>query len=636
MRPHPTLSTVMRYEFARYLNIRSAVNPVLSPDGSRVAYLTDVTGNFQVWSVGTRGEGDARWPRQLTFLSEKVWELHGTGAASHLIAVSDVGGNERFQFYLVNNYGVDADGHDAYDVRRLTTRDDVIHQFGAWSRDGRKIVYTSNARNGVHFDLYEMDLETGQETLLRETNGLRTVVAWSPDSRFVLSVDEVASLEMDLYLLDLESGLERRLNEGRAAARYWEIQWGISGVYLFSDAVHDRGALCHLDPESGLLTPILDADFDHGHGELEHFALATDGRTAALSVNDGGYSRLYLVDLHSQRWQRIEVAMEPADEFSTSHQTKTGPGVIGSMRFNARGTFLVLSRQSAVETSDIWSVRVLDGSCRRLTFSNAAGIDAATFVAPEVCHFPSFDGLQIPAFLYRPAMPAPEGGYPVVVYVHGGPAAQHRPELFVSFQFFLQQGYAVLAPNVRGSTGYGRAYTALDEVELRMDSVADLRAAVEWIAQQDGLNARRIAVYGRSYGGFMVLAALTEYPELFAAGIELVGISNWVTFLERTGPWRRAHREREYGSLERDRAFLERISPIHKVEAIRAPLLVLAGDNDPRVPLSESEQVVARLRDAGGVVEFVHYADEGHMFSKLANRIDSFTQIADFLARHLS
>ncbi|MCB0112145.1 MAG: S9 family peptidase, partial [Caldilineaceae bacterium] len=196
-------------------------------------------------------------------------------------------------------------------------------------------------------------------------------------------------------------------------------------------------------------------------------------------------------------------------------------------------------------------------------------------------------------------------------------------------------GFAILATNVRGSSGYGRRYLMLDDVELRMDSVRDLYHAVQWLHQQERINRKRIAIYGRSYGGFMVLAALTEYPELFAAGVDVVGIANWVTFLERTSPWRRAHREAEYGSLAEHRALLEAISPIHKIDRITMPLMVLAGDNDPRVPLYESEQVVERVRANGGTVEFVHYADEGHKFSKLANRIDSFTQMGVFLKRYL-
>ncbi len=356
-----------RPEFARYLNIRSAVAPVLAPDGSRVAYLSDLTGTFQVWSVGTRGEGDARWPRQLTFMSEKVWELYGTSEAPHLIAVSDVGGNERYQFHLVSNFGVDSEGHETHSVRPLTTDASAIHHFGAWSGDGQAIVYTSNARNGIDFDLYRMDLASGATTFLHEARGLRNAVAWSPDGRTVLSTDEVGTLEVDIYALDIASGVERRLTADRPAARYWAFAWAVRGLYMLTDATHDRGALCHMNPADGALTPLFDADDEPGGGELELFAVAHDGRTAAFTINVQGYSRLYLLDLLSGRRQRVEDL--PA-------------GVISSIRFNARGTFLVFALQTPVATSDVWTVRVLDATTRQLTFSNRAGLDVTTFSAP--------------------------------------------------------------------------------------------------------------------------------------------------------------------------------------------------------------------------------------------------------------
>jgi dipeptidyl aminopeptidase/acylaminoacyl peptidase len=610
----------MSHDFARYLNIRSAINPVLVPEGGRVAFLSDITGNWQVWSVVTHGEGDLRWPRQLTFLPDKVWELHGAPAAHHLLAVSDVGGNERQQFYRISNYGVDSQKRDVHDVVRLTQNDDAIHIFGAWSGDGQEIVYSSNARNGVHFDLYRMDVRSGESQLLRASQGLRSIAAWSPDGRSVLSVDNVSPNVAELYLLDLKSGEERCLTAGKPPANYWSIVWAMSGVFLFSDQPHDRGALCKLNSETGDLSVIFTADDDPGQGELELLTIALDGRHAGYTANENGYSRLYLLDLRSGQRHMVD---------------ELGAGVISTLRFNARSTFLILDFQSPVANPDAWSVRVVDGSCRQLTFSNRAGVDLGAFVMPEAVSYTTFDGRSIPALYFRPQQPPPAGGYPCILYVHGGPTSQLRPDFNISFQYFLQQGYAILAPNVRGSTGYGRRYKTLDDVELRMDSVADLRYALEWLRRRPEIAGNRIAVYGRSYGGFMTLAALTEYPEEFAAGIDVVGIANWVTFLERTGPWRRANREAEYGSLERNRAFLERISPIHKIERIKAPLLVLAGDNDPRVPLYESEQVVERLRAAGGVVEFVHYPDEGHIFSKLPNRIDSFTRMGDFLHRNL-
>lgn len=609
-------------DFARFLNVRSALDPVLSPDDSRVAFLSDITGNFQVWSVATRGEGAAQWPRQLTFLPNKVWELHGAPNAPWLIAVSDVDGNERQQFYLVSNFGADEAGHEAHTVRRLTSDDDAIHEFGAWNKECTQIAYTSNARNGVDFDVYRMEIATGHAERIHETKGLRSVCAWSPDGKSLLLVDEVSSLQEDVYLLELATREERQLLPADKAGRYHSISWTRGGIFAITDVSHDRGAVCRIDPETGAISTLVTADDLPGSGEFEALDVASDGRTGALTVNNDGYSELYLLDLRTG-------ALSPVD--------LRAKGVLTSVRFNPRGTFIVMTLSTPAANPDIWSVRVVDGSLRQLTFSNRAGIDFSTLIAPRTVHFASFDDLRIPAFLYMPtAHRKPAGGFPTILYVHGGPASQHRPEFFVSFQFLLQQGFAILAPNVRGSTGYGRDYTQMDEIERRMDSVADLKAAVEWIAQQPELDATRIAVYGRSYGGFMVLAALTEYPDLFTAGIDVVGISNWVTFLERTGPWRRSHREKEYGDLERDRAFLERISPVHKADRIRVPLMVMAGDNDPRVPLAESEQVAERVRAGSGSVEFVHYSDEGHNFSRLENRIDSFTRIAEFLHRTLA
>lgn len=613
----------MPYDFARYLNIRSATNPILSPDGTRVAFLSDITGNFQVWSIRLHEAGS--WPRQLTFLPDKVWELYGTSAAPHLIAVSDTGGNERQQFYLISNYGVDAAGNAAHDVRRLTTDGGAVHRFGAWSKDGQQIVYTSNARNGVDFDLYRMAVSSGESELVYQTRGNRSVVAWSPDGEMVLMLNAVATEQNELYLVDLVRREEHHITAGQDHARYYQIKWTNEGVFTLSDRACDRFALCRLDVETAALEEILTADevltqFAPGDGELEGLALTSDGRQAAFTVNVEGYSQLYTLDIAQRQWQPLD------------HMPQ---GVINNLKFSKDGDFLVFDLQTPCHNADVWTVQSTSGAARQLTISDRAGIDGNSFIAPELVHFPTFDGRQIPAFLYLPKGTAPADGFPCILYVHGGPAGQQRPDFDVRFQYFLAQGYALLVTNVRGSTGYGRQYMMLDDLERRMDSVVDLKHAVAWLHERQEIDGRRIAIYGRSYGGYMVLAALTEYPDLFAAGIDVVGIANWVSFMERTSPWRRAHREREYGSLEHQRDLLERISPIHKADRIRAPLLVLAGDNDPRVPLFESQQIVEKVQAAGGIVKFIHYADEGHKFSKLHNRVDSFTQMAEFLRKHL-
>jgi dipeptidyl aminopeptidase/acylaminoacyl peptidase len=604
-------------EFARYLNIRSATSPVLSPDGNRVAFLSDITGNYQVWSVAT--DPDARaWPQQLTFLPDKVWEVHGTSAADYLLAVSDVGGNEKQQFYLITNYG----GGDGHDVRHLTSDDEAIHRFGSWSTDGSCILYASNVRNGVDFDLYIMDIESGAQQFLCEMAGNREIMAWSPDNRQILVREQVGPLEDRLFLLamDEEGAREVRcLSDGFPAARYEQVRWETHGVYLISDRLHDQGALCRLDLESGALDAIVSAEIHNEAGELELLAINGTGTRAVYTYNAGGASELWVLELESHSSRRIENL--PA-------------GQISKIKFRGEGK-IVLDLMAPNQPSAIWEVDLKGGALRRLTQDELAGIARSSFVLPQLIHYESFDGRQIPAFYYLPQTPQPTGGYPCILYVHGGPTSQLRPDFDVRFQYFLSRGYAIFGTNVRGSTGYGRAYTALDELEKRPDSVADLQYAVRWLQTQAEIAGQRIAIYGRSYGGYMVLAALTEYPELFAAGIDVVGIANWVSFLERTSAWRRAHREREYGSLAQHRELLARLSPIHKAERITMPLLVIAGDNDPRVPLFESEQIVEKVRESGGTVEFLHYADEGHKISKLENRVDSFTKMAEFLDRYL-
>ncbi len=614
----------MSIDFARYLNIRSATMPVMNPDGSRVAFLSDITGTFQVWSASASSAQPSGWPTQLTFFSDKVWELYGTPAAEHLIAVSDVGGNERQQLYLISGFGADGDAVP-HTVTRVTSDDRAIHRFGAFSQDGGQIVYTSNARNQIDFDPYWMDLHSGESRRIAETTGNRAIIGWSPDDATVLMIHALASEQNELYLIDLATGVERHLTTGHEQARYYALEWTARGIFTLSDWDRDCFAVCRLDTENGAVAEILAAEtllgeLNGGDGELTLLAVAEDAQQAAVSLNVEGWSHLYLLDLVDGSYTAL---------------TDLPRGVIHDLSFSPDGNSLLFDLQTHRHNMDVWRYDIAGATCRRLTFGNRAGIAPTSFVEPDLVHFATFDGRSLPAYYYRPQRDAPDGGYPCILYVHGGPAGQQRPDFDVRFQYFLQQGYALLVPNVRGSTGYGREYMMLDDVELRMDSVRDLKHAVLWLHAQTEIANARIAIYGRSYGGFMVLAALTEYPEYFAAGIDVVGIVNWVTFLERTGAWRRAHRAREYGNLEEHREMLTRFSPIHKIERITMPLLVIAGDNDPRVPLFESEQVVDRVRAAGGTVEFIHYADEGHKISKLVNRVDSFTRMADFLERYL-
>ncbi|MDX6381504.1 MAG: hypothetical protein QOI57_2528 [Rubrobacteraceae bacterium] len=588
----------MPYEFARYLKIRAAYGATWSPDGQRIAFLTDITGVPQAWEVSTGGG----WPEQLTFYEERVSGIHYSPTENRLLFSMDAGGNERSQLFLLENW----------EERDLTRSPAAIHYFGDFSPDGKRIAYTATRRNGTDFDVFVQDLDSvnGEPETVWETSGYHTVSGWAPDGSFLIVSRHYSNLNNDLYRLDLSSGEPTLLTPHEGDARFSGARVTPDGrnVFLATDRDGDFVRLARLDLSTLEIEYLTPDDRD-----VEEVELSEDGRWLAVSRNIEGYSNFMLFNGKGRR--------VPGPEMPE--------GIIGGFEFSPDGTRLAFTLTGPNRNPDVWLVDLPDGEPRRLTRSSTAGVPRSTFRRPKVVRYPSFDGREIPALFYEPDAEKA----PVVVNVHGGPEAQSRPLFAPVTQYILNRGYAVFAPNVRGSTGYGKAFTHLDDVYLRMDSVRDLAYAAHWLR---GRGHERIAVMGGSYGGFMVLAALTEYPELWTAGVDIVGIANMVTFLENTGSYRRALREPEYGSLERDREFLESISPIHKAGKINASLMVIHGKNDPRVPVGEAEQIVEKVCEHGGVVEYLFYEDEGHGLAKLKNRLDAYPKIAAFLDEHLS
>lgn len=594
-----------KFSFDRYLNIRSAYWPAWLNDGQTIAFLSDITGTPQVWSVGAAGG----WPDQLTFFEEKVWALNAAPDGTRLICSRDIGGNEKYQLFLVSS--------DGSVVERVSRDLNAIHLIGPWSHNGKQIAFTSTERTGIHFDVYIQDLKNPDPELVHQAEGINRVLAWSPDGTKLIVINEISSARSDLSLLDLETGEINPISPGDEPALNPEAVWAANGqIYYLTNHGQEFITIAKMDSETGETRYIL----DDPRGDIHGLALSPAGSKLAYTVNIDGYAHLQIYDLETG--EEREISGFPS-------------GVIAEPTFSPDGKQLAASVQSPRENLNMWAVKLDEeiSTPRKLTRSSLAGIPRETFIAPELIHYPTFDGRSVPGFFYKPqhadAPPA------CILYVHGGPASQTIPDFDTRFQFFLQQGYAILAPNVRGSSGYGKTYMAMDDVELRMDSVTDLKYAVDWLHNSGEVDPDRIAIYGRSYGGFMVLSAITTYPDLWAAAIDVVGIANWITFLENTGSWRRAHREQEYGSLKEDSAFLETISPIHHIDQIRCPLLVVHGANDPRVPVTEADQIVSGLQERGHPVEYLRYEDEGHKIAKLKNRIHSFTKMADFLARHL-
>jgi dipeptidyl aminopeptidase/acylaminoacyl peptidase len=588
----PTLA----YEFSRYLKIRGAWGPSWSPDGLRVSFLTEITGVPQVWEVASEA---ASWPEQLTFYEERISGALYSPTENRLLFGMDAGGNERSQLFLLD------DGQ----VTDLTYAPDAIHYFGGFSPDGRRIAYTATRRNGTDFDIFVQELPEGEPEMVWEVSGYHTVADWTPDGRALILSRHHSNVNNDLYHLDLETGETRLLTRHEGDARFSSANVTPDGesLYLATDRDGEFLRLARLDLATLELEYLTSNEWD-----IEGVELSRDGRYLVASRNVDGYSDVLLFNGRGRRMPDPRIP----------------EGIVGGFEFSPDSGRLAFTLTAPERNPDIWVVDLPDGDAQRLTHSSTAGIPPRSFRKPRVVRYTSFDDRRIPALFYQPETE----NAPVIVNVHGGPESQSRPAFAPVTQYLLGRGYAVFFPNVRGSTGYGKAYTHLDDVGLRMDSVEDLAYAAHWLRER---GHQRIAVMGGSYGGFMVLAALTEYPELWSAGVDIVGIANLVTFLENTGSYRRALREPEYGSLENDRELLESISPIHKAGDITAPLMVIHGKNDPRVPVGEAEQIVDRVKENGGTVEYLLYEDEGHGLAKLKNRLDAYPRIAAFLDEHL-
>ncbi len=475
---------------------------------------------------------------------------------------------------------------------------------------GRLLAYSTNRRNGRDFDVVVRDLSSGADEVVLELGGWCFAGSFSPDStRLAIGRHGARSGDSDLFVLDRRSGEVVRVTPHTGRAEYGVPVWTGRDTFLAAtNEGRDTFAIGRYDLRSGRWEVVLESRWD--------LACVGDdaGRQVLVEANEDGYSRLELRDAETLEL-REEVPLP-------------GRGVAEHPVFSRDGSRLAFAFSTTREPHQVWLYEPGSGAePRRLTGTRP--IEGAD---PELHRVASFDGESIPVFLFEPEG---EGPFPVVVTVHGGPESQWRPWYSQGFgaltQFLVSRGYAVAAPNVRGSTGYGKRYEHLDDVALRLDSVRDLAALHAWLAARPDIDGSRAVVYGRSYGGYMVLAALAFQPELWAAGIEFVGISNLVTFLENTSEYRRAAREREYGSLTHERPILERLSPANRVDAIRAPLFVEHGRNDPRVPVSESEEIHRVLTARGVRCELVVYEDEGHTIEKLANRVDCFERAVAFL-----
>ncbi len=607
----PEVPDSLHRRLQQYSNTRAASLSSLAADG-RSALIATRFGETRQLHLVTQPLG-AR--TQVTFNDEPVRGASLVpGHPTDVLYMSDIGGSEDHQIFRLDR-----------STGQATMWTDGQHKHGHMivSHDGAQIAYSGNGRNGTDMDIHVRAYGPDAEAVRFDREGYWYPLDFSRDGKKLLVGHYVSIMDSRVWLLDLETRAFTRLTPETPNA-YEDARFGADGqtVYVLTDRDGEFRQLHSLD-SSAPTEPwrALSGDIPWNVSEM---SLSADGRTLAFVTNEDGYGVLRLLDTRTRR-NRIA--------------RNIPKGLVSGLHWAADAPVLGFTLAGATETGDVYTYDARRSRLTRWTASEVGGLDTSHLVEPELIRYPTFDDREIPAFYYAPERASADAPVPVLLYIHGGPESQARPWFSPLTQFLaVERGVAVIAPNVRGSDGYGRSYLGLDNGAKREDSVRDIGALLDWVASRPELDQNRVAVYGGSYGGYMVLASLVHYGERLRAGIDVVGISNFVTFLENTRDYRRDLRRQEYGD-ERDpemRAHLEQISPLHHVSEIQSALFVAQGANDPRVPASEAEQIVAAVRASGRDVWYMLARNEGHGFRRKENRDVFFELSVLFLDRHLA
>lgn len=601
--PADDLSAVIE----RMAKMTSSTMPSLSPDGREVLFVSNRSGSPQLWLGGV----DQDEPRQVISFDDPIsgadWSPDGRWIA---LSVAPGGGlNE--QIYIVRP--------DGGGLKRITEGGKENNRLSGWS--GRLLRYSSNRRTPEALDAYVYDCETGETRRVAANPGIGTLTDVSRDGRRALVSRLVSRGDNNLFLIDLATGKEELLTPHEPPGTFGGGKFSPDGSTVYFTSNKDRDLVTFVKvalDASGKPGPWTQLTF-RDDAEVEAFEIDDQGNRAAVLFNVAGRAEMALLDLRDLR-------LSPVKELAGE--------IMGGLDFSRDGKWLAFAAGGARLPTDVWLLNLESGKARQVTRSpQPDGVDLAKMVAPELVRFPAHDGLELSGWLYRP--PGAAGPGPVVISFHGGPEAQERPAFNSTYQALLARGIGVLAPNVRGSAGFGKRFVNLDNGPLRVDAVRDIKACTDFLVGKGIGDPKRLGIMGGSYGGYMTMAGVTEYPDLFAAGANLYGIVNFETFFAHTEPWMAAISTREYGDPATQKDLLRQLSPLHKIDRVKAPLLVLHGANDTNVPLVEAEQVAAELKKRNVPVESVIFPDEGHGFRKIPNRVRSTVEIVRWFARHL-
>lgn len=607
----PAIPATLAASVERYGNYRGATLATWNPDRREMILSTRFADVSQLHSVKMPA-GDRS---QLTFYPDPVTSAqYNPTKSAYFIFSKDVGGGEFYQLYRYDTASGDI---------TLLTDGKSRNVSAVWARDGSKIAYGSTRRNGNDVDIWTMNPEDPKtdHMLAQLEGGGWEPLAWSPDAKQLIVINELSAEESYLWLMDAASGEKTLLTpKGSTPVSYAGGQFSKDGkgIYVTTDKDSEFHRLAYIDLSTKQHTYLSGGI----PWDVDEFDLSENGKTIAFVTNEDGYGVLHLLDTGTRKEKPVPALPK---------------GIVSGVSWHKNSRDLGFDLASARSSSDVYSLDAQSGKVERWTFSETGGLNTATFPEPDLIHWKSWDDRSISGFLYRP--PAKfTGKHPVIIYIHGGPEGQFRPSFPGRLDYFPNElGIAIIAPNVRGSTGYGKTFLSLDNGMLREGSYKDINSLFDWIAAQPDLDSSRVLVTGGSYGGFMTLAIATTYNDRICCSVDVVGPSNLVTFLEHTSGYRQDLRRVEYGD-ERDpktRAFLEQIAPANKAKNITKPLFVIAGKNDPRVPASESDQMVQIVRKNGTPVWWLLGKNEGHGFRKKQNVDYQFYSTVMFVKQYL-
>ena len=598
----------LRTSIERMAKIGSCSSASLSPGGLRIAFVSDLNGVPQVWTVAAEGG----WPDLVTTLDDQILGVSWSPVGEWLAFLLAPGGGMNQQIYIVHP--------DGTGLRRLTQGGKDNNWFSGWTHDGRKLLVASSQRDANAMDGYLVDVATGDFQLIAQNDGIGSLSDVSRDGRYTILSQVPQRSDSNLYLIDIQSGTRTLLTPHEGPGTFEEGKFSLDGrtIYLIANLNREQPAFCRIvlsqDDKPGTIEVLSGRD----DAELQEFHISEDGSTVALMWNKAGLSELTFFNLATGK--ETMGPQLPAE-------------IVYSLSWSKDGRIIAMNVEGATSASDIWALECESGKMWQVTHSPHAGVDFNTMVRPELVQFPAHDGVMLSGWLYKSHNSIQPG--PIVLDFHGGPEGQARPYFVDLHQALLARGISVFGPNVRGSSGFGKTFVNLDNGPLRFDAIKDIHACVDYVVKSGIADPKRVGIMGGSYGGYMTMVGLTDFPDSFAAGANLYGIVNFETFFEQTEPWMAAISKIEYGDPDTQVQLLHDLSPIHRIDRVKAPTLVLHGANDTNVPVIEAEQVVESLKSRNIPVEYVLFPDEGHGFRKTSNRVRAAVAIVEWFVKYL-